>query len=78
MANNEAVFILANIESNNKIISEYVMDCKEREKKLSFLSKALALRIAGPKYRVFQMLTPNINKSNTYSQKINSEGTQKQ
>jgi len=72
MTNNDAVSILAAIELNNKIIIEYVMNCKEYEKKLSFLSKTLALRIAAPKDKLFQMLTPTISKSATYSQKINS------
>ena len=52
MTNNNAVSILDTVESNNKIISEYVMNSKE------LLSKALTLRIAAPKDKLFQMLAP--------------------
>jgi hypothetical protein len=71
MTNNDAVSILVGIESNNKIISEYVMNSIECEK-LSFLPEALTLRIAGPKDKLFQMLTPTISKSATYSKRIKS------
>jgi len=72
MTNNNAVSILDTVESNNKIISEYVMNSKEYEKKIPLLSKALTLRIAAPKNKLFQMLPPppTISKSATYSQKI--------
>ena len=63
--NNDAVNILTTVESNNKIISEYATHCKECVKKLSFLSKALALCIAGPKDKLFQMLTSH-NKQERY------------
>jgi hypothetical protein len=78
ITNNDAVSILATIELNDKIISYYVMNCKEREKNLSFLSKALTFLIAGPKHKLFQMVTPTVSNSATYSQKINSQDTQKQ
>jgi len=72
MRNNTAVSILPAIELKNKIITEYVINWKEFEKNISFPSKVLILRIAGPKDKLFQMLTPTISKSTTDSQNINN------